>query len=134
MNDLRSQSFQAPSKGSLFSFICATIPNIEFCPKDWDVVEKLLDLAIVPNGQEDPHDWLRSMSSKALDQLFTHLDALQSHNTFRMVSQFFLIEWSYRNEYLDADWKWVWDTRRDGHVRYKSKFSLDSLFTRNNLC
>lgn len=134
MNDLMIRSNKLQAKEQCLSFVRQVIPNANFESRDWDSIEKLLSLATCPSGREEPHMWLRSMSSQALDQLYCKLESFQKHQTFQMVSQFFLIEWCYRNEYLDSDWKWVWDTNRDGHVKYKSKFSLDSLFSYNNLC
>lgn len=116
-------------KRSLRALVMSVIPLQSVSDTDVDAIAQLCAMATVPTGDEDPHAILRSMSGEILDETLKNFNRVQDSKLLAPVSQFFFVEWCYRNGYLDADWKWQWDSRTEGHVAYKSPRPIESILT-----
>ena len=121
-------------KAALKSVVLSIVPMSEVKDADMDAIAQLCALASVPMGDEDPHALTRSMSDKMLDEIIGNFARFERNSVFAPVSQFFFIEWCYRNGYLVQDWKWDWDSADEGHVTYKSICPIDDILSGRNSC
>jgi len=84
-------------------------------------------MSMIPNGDEDPKALMRSVSESIIDHLISKFDQLRQDPVVSKIAQFFLIEWCYRNNHLNGDWAWKWDSPNEGHVSYNSKMPLEKI-------
>lgn len=92
-----------------------------------DALMQICVMGLIPTGDEEPRELMRRLSDDVLDHLISHLQAIKKNPIIGKVGQFFLIEWCYRNEYLNGDWKWQWDSPNEGHVSLDPKIPLDQV-------
>lgn len=116
-------------KAALRALVMSVVPLQWVSDTDVDAIAQLCAMATVPTGDEDPHTILRSISGELLDETLKNFNRVQDSKLLAPVSQFFFVEWCYRNGYLDADWKWQWDSQTEGHVAYKSMRPIESILT-----
>jgi len=95
--------------------------------KDADLVTRLCIMAAVPTGEEDPHEILRLMSDDVVFKFTSNLEEIQKNPISAPIAQFFFMEWCWRNDHLNADWRWIWDSTNEGHLSYSSKKPLEEL-------
>jgi hypothetical protein len=92
-------------------------------PGEADALSQLLMMAFVPTGKEDPRDLLSRMSDGFVDHVVSRLDEVRNP-VVGQISQFFLIEWCYRNGYLNGDWIWKWEGPKRGDLHYNPRVPL----------
>jgi hypothetical protein len=92
-----------------------------------DSLMQICVMGILPTGDEEPRELMRRLSDNVLDHLISHLQAIKQSPIVGKIGQFFLIEWCYRNDYLNGDWKWQWDSPNEGHVSFDPKIPLDQV-------
>jgi hypothetical protein len=95
--------------------------------KDADLVVRLCIMAAVPTGEENPRDLLREMSDSIVNAFVSNMETIQKNPVSAPVSQFFFLEWCWRNDHFNADWKWEWDASNEGHVSYNPKEPIEKL-------
>ena len=95
--------------------------------QDVDLVTRLCMMAAVPTGEENPRELLREMSNAVVSAFAVNIEKVQKNPMSAPVAQLFFMEWCFRNEYLNDDWKWEWDSESEGHVSYNPKEPLDKL-------
>lgn len=84
-------------------------------------------MAIAATGTEDPRALASQVSNPVLDHIVSRLPELQSHKLMGPVSQLLLIEWCYRNDYLNDDWMWEWTGPTTGQAHISPKIPLDQV-------
>ena len=92
-----------------------------------DALTQICVMGLLPTGDEEPRELMRMLSDNVLDHLICHLQAIQQNPIIGKIGQFFLIEWCYRNDNLNDDWRWQWDGPNEGHVSFDPKIPLDQV-------
>lgn len=95
--------------------------------KEVDALAQLCMMSIVPTGEEDPKEFLRSISDSILEHFMVKFDEFQENPVLGKIAQFFLIEWCHRQGHLNGDWAWRWDTPSEGRVSYSAKIPLEEV-------
>lgn len=94
-------------------------------PAEIEAVASLCMMGVYRTGSEDPRSTLRSISDPLLLHLVKSLRKARDNRALAKVSQFFLIEWCYRNGYLEEDWRWEWKGANEGELHYRASIPLD---------
>jgi hypothetical protein len=92
-----------------------------------DALTQLCVMSMIPTGKEDPKALMRTISESIIDHLMSKFAELSVDPVVGKIAQFFLIEWCYRNDHLNGDWAWRWDSPNEGHVSYNSKVPLEEI-------
>jgi len=96
-------------------------------PKEIDALSQLCMISMIPSGDENPKALMREVSDSVLQHFVTKFKEFSSNPVIGKVAQFFLIEWCYRNDHLNGDWAWNWDSPNEGHVSYDPKTPLENI-------
>jgi len=99
-----------------------TLPDVEV-----DALMQICVMGMMPIGDEEPRELMRRLSDNMLDHLISHLNIIKQNPIIGKIGQFFLIEWCYRNDHLNGDWRWDWDNPNEGHVSFDPKIPLDQI-------
>lgn len=79
-------------------------------------------------GTENPRLLCSNLSDTLLDHIISHLNEIKENNqVFKSIIQILIIEWCYRNDYLEEDWKWEWTEPTVGQLHYRSKIPLNCI-------
>lgn len=92
-----------------------------------DALMQICVMGILPTGDENPKELMRTLSDPMLDHLISNLNMIQKNPITGKIGQFFLIEWCYRNDHLNEDWRWDWDSSNEGHMSFDPKIPLDQV-------
>lgn len=112
----------------LKTMIAKLIPkNDKVADIEIDALMQICVMGLLPTGDEEPRELMRRLSDNILNHLICHLQAIQQNPIIGKIGQFFLIEWCYRNDNLNGDWKWQWDGPNEGHVSFDPKIPLDQV-------
>jgi hypothetical protein len=104
------------------------IPKDSPVPADEvDALARLCTMSVVPSGEEDPKKLMRLVSDPIINHLVSRLEEFEANPILKNISQFFLIEWCYRNGHLNGDWVWNWEGQNGGHVSYDPKVPLEEI-------
>jgi len=76
-------------------------------------------------GDEDPRAELRKVSAPIIEHLVKNLKRAASNRALAKVSQFFVIEWCWRNDYLEEDWRWEWVNKHEGQLHFRPRIPLE---------
>jgi hypothetical protein len=101
--------------------------NTKVSDVEVDSLMQICVMGMIPTGDEEPRELMRRLSDNMLDHLISHLQVIKQNPIIGKIGQFFLIEWCYRNDYLNGDWKWYWDNPNEGHVSFDPKIPLDQV-------
>ena len=92
-----------------------------------DALSQLLMMTFVPTGQENPRDLLSRMSDDFVNHVVSRLEKAKENPVVAQISQFFLIEWCYRNGHLNGDWIWEWEGVKKGDLHYNPRVPLSMI-------
>ena len=92
-----------------------------------DIIAQLCAMSTVPTGEEDPRALLRKLSTHVIDGIIGDHKRLQANPVVSRVFQLFFIEWCFRHDHLNGDWRWSWDSSDEGNVKYRSKQPLEDI-------
>lgn len=84
-------------------------------------------MGVFRTGSEDPRAELRKVSDPLILHLVKNLHRARESKPLAKVSQFFLIEWCFRNGYLEEDWRWEWVSRDEGRMHVKPTMPLEMI-------
>lgn len=95
------------------NFAKDVIPKTSSAPTNENQsIGNLVSLFLAPSLQSDPRSIMRSMSDNLVEHIVLNRGSIPNHPMMKMIFQLFLIEWCYRNDYMEEDWKWEWN--KDG--------------------
>jgi hypothetical protein len=94
---------------------------------EMEALSQLLMMAFVPTGQENPRELLSRMSDGFVNHVVSRLDEAKKNPVVGQISQFFLIEWCYRNGHLNGDWMWKWEGAKKGDLHYNPRVPLSMI-------
>jgi hypothetical protein len=126
----KSPEPRIPDLKQMIQYAVQSVLQTDVASSDMDLITRLCVMAAVPTGEENPHELLRRISDNVINAFATNLDTLQKNPMSAPVAQLFFMEWCFRRGYLNADWRWEWDTADEGHVSYSSKEPLEQLLKR----
>lgn len=101
--------------------------NSEMESGEMEALTKLFMMAALPTGEENPRALLALMSDKLVEHIAARLEEAKKNQMVAQVCQFFLIEWCYRNGYLNGDWIWNWSGARQGQLHYDPRIPLSTV-------
>lgn len=104
-----------------------TLKSAGLVESDLDSIMKLCLMTIAPTGEEDPRRLLASMNGDMLRHLVSNREAVAANPALKGLSQFFFIEWCFREGHLEEDWIWSWEGRSGGSILFKPKVPLDQV-------
>ena len=84
-------------------------------------------MTIAPTGKENPRELMASIGDGVLRHLVAFREAVAANPALKGLSQFFLVEWCYRNGHMEEDWIWSWDGKDGGSIFFKPKTPLDQV-------
>lgn len=93
--------------------------------QEMDALKQLFMMAFVPTGKEDPRAILSGMSDGLIEHVTSRLEEAKKNPVVAQIGQFFLIEWCYRNGYLNGDWIWSWSGTKKGQLHYDPRIPLN---------
>ncbi len=96
-------------------------------PDEMKAVTAVCMMGVYRTGSEDPRAMLRAVSGPMIEHLTKNLRRARENRALAKVSQFFLIEWCFRNGYLEEDWRWEWVTRDEGRMHFRSTMPLEMI-------
>jgi hypothetical protein len=99
----------------------------EAAPGEIEAVTAVCMMGVYRSGTEDPRAELRKVSATLIDHLVRNLRKASDSKPLQKVSQFFLMEWCWRNEYLEEDWRWEWVNKNEGRMHFRSRVPLDMI-------
>lgn len=94
---------------------------------EMEALMKLFTMAFVPTGEEDPRALLAKMSDGLVEHIAARLEETRKNPVVAQICQFFLIEWCYRNGYLNGDWIWSWSGIKQGQLHYEPRIPLSTV-------
>jgi hypothetical protein len=100
-------------------------PNIS--NSDIEPVVQLCLFSFYRSGQEDPYDLTKKIPSPLLEHLIKNINSLTENSTLSKITQFLLIEWCWRNDYLNDDWQWEWVGKNEGTIHFNPRIPLNSI-------
>lgn len=92
-----------------------------------EAVTSVCIMGVFRNGTEDPRAQLRKVSDPLILHLVKNLSKAKESKPLAKVSQFFLMEWCFRNGYLEEDWRWEWVTPNEGKMHFKPTMPLEMI-------
>ncbi len=92
-----------------------------------EAVTAVCTMGVFRRGTEDPRALLRRVSDPLILHLVKNLAKAKESKPLAKVSQFFLIEWCYRNGYLEEDWRWEWVNPNEGRMHIKPTMPLEMI-------
>lgn len=108
-------------------------PNLPVEDKEIEALTNLVSMSVGVTGKEDPHDYMRSISTPLINFLVENIEQFKDSPQMKSLTQLFLIEWCYRNGHLSEDWKWVWKDPKNGEAKFLPNKPMDSIeFPSNN--
>ncbi len=102
-----------------------SISGTNMTSEDVSSITKLCTMSAFPEGNEDLKTIVRKLSNKFIDDMMSKFQSMISDPILAPISQFILIEWCYRHDYLNDDWRWEWNSKNEGVLNFSSKISLD---------
>lgn len=111
------------------SLINDLIPKNANIPTDESSnIASLLSLFLNPSKDMNPHDIMRKLSDPLIEHIIANREKMPEHKVMKMVFQLFLIEWMYRNDFLNQDWEWQWDENgKSGSVHMDTKIDISKI-------
>jgi hypothetical protein len=106
---LRKKALSLSPKGSKLS------------ERDLDCLVQILVMASFTTGEEDVKSMIRPLSDKTLSYLFK---LSQKSGPLTQFKCLFSIERHWRDGNLEKDWRWEWETKADGKLRYLAKSNV----------
>lgn len=101
--------------------------DFEGNPVDMGLLSQLCIMTVQPTGREKPRELIRQLSDKIIEQIVTKTNQLRENPMLGPICQMCVVEWSFRNNYLNEDWLWQWDGNTGGSLAYSSKIPLDQI-------
>lgn len=96
-------------------------------PAEVEAVTAICMMGVYRNGTEDPKAVLRAVSDPLIEHLVRGLKKARENRSLAKVSQFFLMEWCFRNGYMEEDWRWEWVTKDEGRIVFKMRMPLEMI-------
>ena len=129
---MQASKYKADLKSTIRLAVSGIIPigsagEAIISSEEVDIIAQLCVMGTVPTGEEDPKGLVRRLSDRLINSFAMNFDRLQKNPVSAPVVQLFFVEWCYRHNHLNDDWKWDWDTTEEGHVSYSSKKPLVEL-------
>lgn len=93
-----------------------------------DEMEALLGLCmlgVARGGTEDPKALVRRLSDTLLEHAVRHVGQHRGDRVFAPVGQILLVEWCWRNDYLNSDWLWEWEDQGGGRIKFDPRIPLN---------
>lgn len=94
---------------------------------DLSVLTKLCLMGTMSTGDESPKELLRAMSDTNIDTIAQKLRTFDGNKINEQIGHLFFIEWCYRNDHLNEDWLWEWETPSEGKIKFSAKRPLYEL-------
>lgn len=76
------------------------------------------------SGDENPRECMREISDQFLNYIIKHKKEI---SIMEKIGSFFVIEWCFRNNYLNEDWKWEWQSSDEGKLHYNPKIPISEI-------
>ena len=99
---------------------------------DVSVLAAICMMRVAPSGKEDPRELMRQASDKIVNRVALQFRTMNTDPIMSPIAQLFLIEWAYRRDYLNQDWRWEWNSDQEGQVRYDPRISIDQIIQATN--
>ncbi len=102
-------------------------PGEKADPAEIEAVTSVCMMGVYRDGTEDPRAELRRVSDPLIEHLVRGLKKARENKSLAKVSQFFLMEWCFRNGYMDADWRWEWTSKDEGRIVFSMRVPLEMI-------
>ncbi len=96
-------------------------------PAEIEAVTAVCMMGVYRAGTEDPKAMLRPVSDPLIEHLVKSLGKARENRSLAKVSQFFLMEWCFRNGYMEDDWRWEWADKNEGRIVYRMRLPLEMI-------
>ena len=96
-------------------------------PGEMEAVTAVCMMGVYRSGTEDPRAMLRAVSDPMIEHLAKNLKKARENRSLAKVAQFFLLEWCFRNGYMEEDWRWEWVNKNEGRIVYKTNIPLEMI-------
>ena len=108
--------------------ILESIPkDTNISPEEIDYVIGVCMLGVYRTGNENPKAMLGIVSNELIEHMVKHLQKAKEHKDLAKGMQFFLLEWCWRNDYLNEDWRWEWINQNEGKIHFNARLPLEMI-------
>jgi hypothetical protein len=102
--------------------ISQLLPEGSGCgPGEVEALTTVCMMGVYRSGTEDPRSELRKVSTPVIEHLVKNLSKATGNRALQKVSQFFVMEWCWRNDYLEEDWLWEWSGKDEGRMHFRPR-------------
>lgn len=94
---------------------------------DVENLSKLCVMALVPTGEEDARDLCSKLSDQVITFVVARIRELETNPAMQNMVKLLLLEWCFRNDYLEEDWQWEWVSPSSGRAHFNGRVPLDQI-------